>query len=164
MNLGVWNQIVLLYGIIYTITVSLGTQSLYHKLSTLPRSRFQSTAPQRVALTAQTSAQKMTALWSCWLQTHAAQAPKLANTTIATIVAAVPPSPPFPPIPCPPCRASASVLDPKKPRLAAAHPALQLRRSDWSHQRLWGLPVSAPVVPCLREAGWRRLRPWSLPS
>lgn len=124
--------------------------------SALTRSRFQSTAPQRVALTAQTSAQKMTALWFCWLQTRAARALKLANTTIGTVVAAAPLSLLFPPIPSPPCRASASALAPKKARVAAAHPALLLRRSDWSPPTLCSLPPSAhsaPAALCLQAVG-----------
>lgn len=126
------------------------------EFSTLNRSRFQSTAPLHMAPTTQTSAQKMTALWFCWLQTPAARALKLANTTIATVVAAAPLSLLFPPTPSPPCRASASVLAPKKARLAAAHPALLLRRSDWSPQTLCSLPPSARSVHaalCLQAVG-----------
>lgn len=124
--------------------------------STLNRSRFQSTAPPHVAPTAQTSAQKTTALWFCWLQTPAARALKTANTTIATVVAAALLFLLFPPTPSLPCRASASVLAPKRARLAAAHPALLLRRSDWFLRTLFSLPSSARSVPaalCLQVVG-----------
>lgn len=126
------------------------------EFSTLNRSIFQSTAPPRIAPTAQTPAQKMTALWFCWPQTPAARAPKLENTTIAIVAAAAQLFLLSPPNPCPPCRASASVLAPKNARLAAAPLALLLRRSDWSPPSPWCPPPSArsvPAAPCLQVAG-----------
>lgn len=113
------------------------------------RSGSQRTAPQLVDLTAQKSARRTTAHWSCLLRTRAARAPKPANTTIATAAAAAPPSPPCPPTPCPPCKASASALAPKRARAAAARPAPPPRRSDWSPPMLCSPPPSARSAPAV---------------
>lgn len=121
------------------------------------RSICQSSAPPCVALTALTSAQKMTARWSCWPQTPAARVLKQGNTiTIATVAVAALKFLLSPRIPFPPYRASACALEPKKASHIAARPALLLRRSDWSPLAPCRHPRLAPSVPaalCLQAVG-----------
>lgn len=129
---------------------------LLQTVASVFRSGFRSAAPQPVAPTAQTTARKMTALWFCWPQTRAARAPKLANTTTATtatVAAAALLSPPFPLTPCLLCKASASLLAPKKARLAAARHAPPRRKSGSSPRMSCSPLLSAPAVPCLQAAG-----------
>lgn len=140
--------------------------TFFSELSPVFRSGFRSAAPRPTAPPAQPTARRTTALWFCWPQTRAAPAPTLASSTaiaiataIATAAAAALLSPPFPPTRCLLSKASASLLAPKKARLAAARHAQRRRKSGWFPRVRRSPPPSAPAVPCLQAAGCLPPRP-----